>query len=65
MAAVERRKPEGKVLEVRVKLREEDARTASGCARAEGLSRLLLSCGSAALRRRHRARLRAALPRTT
>jgi len=37
--AVERGKPEGKVLEVRVKLREEDARRASGCARAEGLSR--------------------------
>jgi hypothetical protein len=36
---VERGKPEGKVLEVRVKLREEDARRASGCARAEGLSR--------------------------
>ena len=34
---VERGKPEGKVFEVRVKLREEDARTASGCARAEGL----------------------------
>ena len=39
MAAVERRKPEGKVLEVRVKLREEDAGRASECARAEGLSR--------------------------
>ena len=38
-AAVERAKPEGKVLEVRLKLREEDARRASGCARAEGLSR--------------------------
>ncbi len=38
-AVVERGKPEGKVLEVRVKLREEDARRASGCARAEGLSR--------------------------
>jgi len=38
-AAVERRKPEGKVLEVRVKLCEEDSRRASGCARAEGLSR--------------------------
>jgi len=38
-AAVERGKPEGKVLEVRVKLREEDARKVSGCARAEGLSR--------------------------
>jgi len=38
-ATVERGRPEGKLLEVRVKLREEDARTASGCARAEGLSR--------------------------
>ena len=38
-ATIERGKPEGKVLEVRVKLREEDARRASGCARAEGLSR--------------------------
>ena len=38
-AACERAKPEGKVLEVRVKLREEDARKASECARAEGLSR--------------------------
>jgi hypothetical protein len=38
-AAVERGKPEGKVLEVRVKLHEADARRASGCARAEGLSR--------------------------
>ena len=38
-AGVERGKPEGKVLEARVKLREEDARRASGCARAEGLSR--------------------------
>ena len=38
-ATVERRKPEGKVLEVRLKLREEDAWRASGCARAEGLSR--------------------------
>jgi len=38
-AAVERGKPEGKVLEVRVKLREEDAGRASECARAEGLSR--------------------------
>ena len=38
-AAVERGEAEGKVLEVRVKLREEDARKASGCARAEGLSR--------------------------
>jgi len=36
---VERGKSDGKVLEVRVKLREEDARRASGCARAEGLSR--------------------------
>jgi len=38
-AAVERGKPEGEVLEVRVKLHQEDARRASGCARAEGLSR--------------------------
>jgi hypothetical protein len=38
-ATVERGEPEGKVLEVRVKLHEEDARTASGYARAEGLSR--------------------------
>ena len=38
-AAVERGKPESKVLEVRVRLREEDARRASECARAEGLSR--------------------------
>ena len=38
-AAVERGKPEGKVLEVRVKLCEDDARRASECARAEGLSR--------------------------
>ncbi len=38
-AVAERGKPEGNVLEVRVKLREEDARRASGCARAEGLSR--------------------------
>jgi hypothetical protein len=38
-AWVERREPETKVLEVRVKLREGDARRASGCARAEGLSR--------------------------
>ncbi len=38
-AAVERGKPEGKVLEVRVKLCEEDARRASGCARPEGLCR--------------------------
>jgi hypothetical protein len=37
--AVERGRPEGKVLEVRVRLREEDARRASECARAEGLSR--------------------------
>jgi hypothetical protein len=36
---VEREKPEGKVLEVRVNLREEDARRASDCARVEGLSR--------------------------
>jgi hypothetical protein len=38
-AGVERREPEAKVLKVRVKLREEDARRASGCARVEGLSR--------------------------
>jgi hypothetical protein len=38
-ATVERGKPEGKVFEVRVKLREEDAMRASECARAEGLSR--------------------------
>src|SRR6266481_3551155 len=38
-ATIERRKPEGKVLEVRLKLCEDDARKASGCARAEGLSR--------------------------
>jgi hypothetical protein len=38
-ATVEREKPEGKVLEVRVNLREEDARRASDCARVEGLSR--------------------------
>jgi hypothetical protein len=38
-ATVRRGRPEGKVLEVRVKLREEDARRASECARAEGLSR--------------------------
>jgi len=38
-AGVERHEPEAKVLEVRVKLREGDARRASGCARAEGLSR--------------------------
>jgi len=37
--AVDRGASEGRVLEVRVKLREEDARRASGCARAEGLSR--------------------------
>src|SRR5207244_5533522 len=36
---VERRKPGGKVLEVRVKWLAEDASRASGCARAEGLSR--------------------------
>jgi hypothetical protein len=36
---VERGKLEGKVLEVRLKLHEEHARTAAGCARAEGLSR--------------------------
>src|SRR6266403_2220431 len=38
-AGVERREPEAKVLEVRVKLREEDARRASECARTERLSR--------------------------
>src|SRR5260370_11864047 len=38
-AAVERGKPESKLLEVRVKLCEEDARRAAECARAEGLSR--------------------------
>jgi hypothetical protein len=38
-ASVELGKPESKVLEVRVKLREEDAMRASECARAEGLSR--------------------------
>jgi len=38
-AAVERGNPKAKVLEVRVKLCEEDARRASGCARAAGLSR--------------------------
>jgi hypothetical protein len=38
-AAVERAKPEAKVFEVRVRLREEDARRLSECARAEGLSR--------------------------
>jgi hypothetical protein len=37
--AIERRARDGKVLEVRVKLPEEDIRRASGCARAEGLSR--------------------------
>jgi len=36
---VEWGKPDGKVLEVRLKLREEDARRASECARVEGLSR--------------------------
>ena len=39
VAAVDRGKLEDKVLEVRVKLHQEDARRASGCARAEGLSR--------------------------
>jgi len=38
-AGGDRRKPDGKVLEVRLKLREADSRRASGCARAEGLSR--------------------------
>ncbi len=38
-AAIERGKPEGKVLEVRVKLCAEDARKASEWARPEGLSR--------------------------
>jgi hypothetical protein len=38
-AAAERRKPEGKVLEVRINLHEEDAGRASECARVEGLSR--------------------------
>jgi hypothetical protein len=38
-ATVERGKPEGKVLEVRVELREEDARRVFECARVEGLSR--------------------------
>ena len=38
-AAGERGKHDGKVLEVRLKLREEDARRASECARVEGLSR--------------------------
>ena len=37
--AVDGGRLEGKVLEVRLKLREEDARRASGCARAERLSR--------------------------
>ena len=39
VGAAARREPEDEVLEVRVKLREEDARRASGCARTEGLSR--------------------------
>ena len=39
VAAVERGKLEDKVLEVRMKLHQEDARRASDCARAEGLSR--------------------------
>ncbi len=39
VAAGERGEPEAKVLEVRVKLHHEDARRASECARAEGLSR--------------------------
>jgi hypothetical protein len=38
-AGGERGKLDGKVLEVRLKLREEDSRKASECARAEGLSR--------------------------
>jgi len=38
-AEVERREPEVKILEVRLKLGEGDARRASECARAEGLSR--------------------------
>jgi hypothetical protein len=38
-AGIERGKLEGKILEVRLKLREEDARKASECARVEGLSR--------------------------
>jgi hypothetical protein len=38
-AGGERGRPDGKVVEVRMKLREEDSRRASGCARAEGLSR--------------------------
>jgi hypothetical protein len=37
--AGERRMPGRKILEVRVRLRAEDARKASGCARTEGLSR--------------------------
>jgi len=36
-SSVERKEPEGKVLEVRVKVREEDARRLSECAQAEGL----------------------------
>ncbi len=39
VATVERGKLEDKVLEVRVKLHQKDARRASDCARAEGLSR--------------------------
>jgi hypothetical protein len=39
IAAVERGKSEDKVLEVRVKLHQDDVRRASGCARTEGLSR--------------------------
>jgi hypothetical protein len=39
VAAAERGEPEDEVLEVRVKLHQEDASRASGCARAEGLSR--------------------------
>jgi hypothetical protein len=38
-AAIERGRPEGKVLEVRLKLHEEDARRAAAYARAEGLCR--------------------------
>jgi hypothetical protein len=38
-AGSERGKPDGKVAEVRMKLREEDSRRASECARVEGLSR--------------------------
>jgi hypothetical protein len=38
-AAGERRNPGNKILEVRVRLRAEDARKASGCAGTEGLSR--------------------------